>query len=72
MSEMKVWTEKDIENLITDSAFLNSAHKKALRDRLLGESVLLDLDELEMVAGGKGSSGTEEWILWPGAEEKKP
>lgn len=70
---MKVWTEKDIENLITDSAFLNSAHKKALRDRLLGESVLLDLDELEMVAGGKGlSSETEEWTLWPDTEEKKP
>ena len=69
---MKVWTEKDIENLIINSAFLNSAHKKALRDRLLGESVLLDLDELEMVAGGKGSSGTEEWTLWPDTEEKKP
>lgn len=69
---MKVWTEKDIENLIVHSAFLNSAHKKALQERLLGESVMLDLDELEMVAGGKGPSGTEEWILWSDAEEKKP
>ena len=66
---MKVWTEKDIENLIVHSAFLNSAHKKALQERLLGESVMLDLDELEMVVGGKVLSATEDWALWPKQED---
>lgn len=69
---MKVWTEKEIERLIQNSAFLNSAHKKALRERLLGESVLLDMDELEMVAGGKVLSGTEDWALWSKPEEDEP
>ena len=61
---MKAWAEKDIENLIKDSKFMNPAHKNALRRRLLEDASVLDLEDLEMVAGGRTLSEAEEWVLW--------
>ena len=69
---MKDWTEKDVENLIKNSAFQDQAHKDRLRRRLFDVDMQLGLDELELVAGGKRLTGPEEWAPWPVPEEKKP
>ena len=61
----KEWTEKDIENLIQNSKFPNPAHKDMLRDRLPEEDVLLDLDDLEMAAGGRVVTEPEVWDILP-------
>ena len=68
----KVWTDKDVENLIQDSAFVNPDHKNALRRRLLEQNVMLDLEDLDLVAGGRTLSEQEEWKVWPTDQEKKP
>ena len=67
----KTWTEKDVENLIRDSAFPNPAHKDALRRQLLESDVPLDLEDLEMAAGGRALPGQEEWEGWPGSGKEE-
>ena len=52
-----------IEEMLRSTAFRNDEHKEALREELLGD-VLLDDDELLLVAGGTGddeidSAGTD-------------
>ena len=69
---MKDWTEKDVENLIKNSAFQDQAHKDRLRQLLFDADMPLGLDELELVAGGKRLPEPEEWTPWPVPEEKKP
>ena len=49
---MESWTEKDIENLVKNSAFPNPAHKKALREQLFGSAKKLGIDDLKAAAGG--------------------
>ena len=68
----KAWTEKDIENLIKDSAFPNPAHKNALRDRLSDKDRILSLEDLELVAGGKSLPDSEVWEEWPAPGKEKP
>ena len=67
----EAWTEKDVENLIQNSAFPNPAQKDALRRQLFDKSMPLDLEDLEMVAGGKRPSDEEKWEAWPEPEEDK-
>ena len=68
---MKNRTEKDVENLIKNSAFPNPAHKEALRRRLFDAAVPLELEELDLVAGGKNLPEQEAWTAWPAPEDDK-
>ncbi|SNU09242.1 hypothetical protein SAMN06297422_12422 [Lachnospiraceae bacterium] len=44
--------DRDVEALLRDANFANSAHKEALHKCLFGEGTELKLDDLAMVAGG--------------------
>ena len=66
---MKNWTEKEIENLIKNSAFPNPAHKKALRQKLFEPVIELSLDDLDAAAGGVMLSETENRKPWQMGEE---
>ena len=69
---MKRWTEKDIENLLKNSAFPNSAHKRALREQLFEPAIELSLDDLKAAAGGVTLPDPESWTQWQmSAEDKK-
>ena len=68
----KVWTEKEVENLIKNSSFPDPAQKDVLRRRLLEDDTVLDLEDLELVAGGRTLPEQEEWKGWPMEQEKKP
>ncbi len=61
--------EKDIEKMIKNSRFSNQGHKKALHGRLLDETEPLNLNDLEMVAGGITFAEQEQWEIWPEPEK---
>ena len=44
--------KRDMETLLHSAAFLNPAHKEALRGRLFHDMQTLSLDDLALVAGG--------------------
>jgi hypothetical protein len=56
---MRSWTEKDVENLIRNSAFPNRGHKARLRGRLLEPAVELYPEDLDAAAGGVRLSAPE-------------
>ncbi len=45
-------SDRDVETLLRGAAFLNPAHKEALRGRLFGDMQTLEPDDLALVAGG--------------------
>lgn len=62
-------SDRDVETLLRGAAFLNPAHKEALRGRLFGDMQTLELDDLALVAGGL----TEPFVspeAWPDAGQK--
>ena len=71
---MKTWTDRDVENLIRESAFPNPAHKSSLRKQLFEQDARLDLDDLDAVAGGvrpPEPESPESWAAWPAAGEDR-
>lgn len=49
---MSKTSERDVEKLLRNTEFSNSAHKEALRACLFGDMQVLELDDLAMAAGG--------------------
>ncbi|MCR5005929.1 MAG: hypothetical protein K6A77_08485 [Clostridiales bacterium] len=50
---MKARSEKDVEDLIRNTAFPNPGHKQKLKRRLMEQMTEeLDLEDLDMAAGG--------------------
>jgi len=45
-------SDRDVETLLHSAAFLNPAHKEALRGRLFHDMQVLALDDLALAAGG--------------------
>lgn len=56
-------TENDIENILRKPVLSNIEHKGALREKLFKGKIELDMDDLDMVAGGLGTDRQflEDW-----------
>ena len=59
--------DRDVEQLLRSDAFLEPAHKEALRERLFGDMQALELDDLALVVGGVTMDyfQPEDWLEKP-------
>ena len=58
---MKTRNDRDVENLIREGFIPDPAHKSRLRERLFAEDRQLELDDLDLVAGGVISPESASW-----------